>query len=127
MGTLDAQTFLAKLNRVLRTADHDETLPTLTGVQMTLEGETLAMAATDRYRFAVAEVPATATVQPLEKPLTALIPAGILSPLAKRLKSYEGARGHRHHRERRGPHRPGHPVDGAHRGPTWSARTTGIC
>lgn len=75
---------------MLRTAGHDETLPTLTGVQMTLEGETLAMAATDRYRFAVAEVPATATVQPLEKPLTALIPAGILAPLAKRLKSYEG-------------------------------------
>ncbi|MDH2393649.1 DNA polymerase III subunit beta [Streptomyces sp. HNM0663] len=90
MATMDAQTFLAQLNRVLPTAGRDETLPTLTGVQMTLEGETLAMAATDRYRFAVAEVPATATVQPLEKPLTTLIPAGILAPLAKRLKSYEG-------------------------------------
>lgn len=90
MATMDAQTFLAQLNRVLPTAGRDETLPTLTGVQMTLEGETITMAATDRYRFTVAEVPASATVQPLEKPLTTLIPAGILAPLAKRLKSYVG-------------------------------------
>ncbi|MEU4358707.1 DNA polymerase III subunit beta [Streptomyces virginiae] len=48
------------------------------------------MAATDRYRFAVAEVPVTATVQPPEKPLAALIPAATLSALAKRLKSHTG-------------------------------------
>jgi DNA polymerase-3 subunit beta len=90
MATMDAQKFLAQLNRVLPTAGRDETLPTLTGVQMTLEGEKLTMAATDRYRFAVAEVPTSATVKPLEKPLTTLIPAGILAPLAKRLKSYDG-------------------------------------
>lgn len=60
MATMDAQTFLAQLNRVLTTAGRDDTLPTLTGVQMTLDGETLTMAATDRYRFAVAEVTARA-------------------------------------------------------------------
>ncbi|WP_157839193.1 hypothetical protein [Streptomyces flavidovirens] len=32
MATMDAQTFLAQLNRVLPTAGRDETLPTLTGV-----------------------------------------------------------------------------------------------
>lgn len=90
LAAMDAQTFLAQLNRVMPTAGRNKTLPTLTGVQMTLEGETLAMAATDRYRFAVAEVPVTPTVQPQEKPLTTLIPAGILAPLAKRLKSYDG-------------------------------------
>ncbi|NUK50125.1 hypothetical protein HRW14_07400 [Streptomyces lunaelactis] len=90
MATMDAQTFLGQLNRVLPTAGRDDTLPVLTGVQMTLEGETLTMAATDRYRFAVAEVTANATIQPLDKPLTTLIPAGILAPLAKRLKSYDG-------------------------------------
>ncbi|HET6357322.1 DNA polymerase III subunit beta [Streptomyces sp.] len=90
MATMDAQTFLAQLNRVLPTAGCDDTLPVLTGVQMTLDGETLTMAATDRYRFAVAEVTAHATVQPPEKPLTTLIPAGVLAPLAKRLKSYDG-------------------------------------
>ncbi|MEW1637532.1 DNA polymerase III subunit beta [Streptomyces sp. NPDC093801] len=90
MATMDARTFLAQLNRVLPTAGTDDTLPVLTGIQVTLDGETLTMAATDRYRFAVAEVPVTATVQPLEKPLTVLIPAATLSALAKRLKTHEG-------------------------------------
>ncbi|WP_331757217.1 hypothetical protein OH782_42090 (plasmid) [Streptomyces sp. NBC_01544] len=93
MATMDAQTFLTQLNRVLTTAGRDDTLPTLTGVQMTLDGGTLTMAATDRYRFAVAEVTARATIQPPEKPLTALIPAGVLTPLAKRLKAYDGPMG----------------------------------
>ncbi|MFE4205482.1 hypothetical protein ACFRSX_30885 [Streptomyces goshikiensis] len=90
MATMDARTFLAQLNRVLPTAGTDDTLPVLTGIQVTLDGETLAMAATDRYRFAVAEVPVTATVQPPKKPLTVLIPAATLSALAKRLKTHEG-------------------------------------
>ncbi|MEV7581711.1 DNA polymerase III subunit beta [Streptomyces erythrochromogenes] len=90
MATMDAQTFLTQLNRVLPTAGTDDTLPVLTGIQVTLDGETLTMAATDRYRFAVAEVPVTATVQPPEKPLAALIPAATLSALAKRLKSHDG-------------------------------------
>ncbi|MEU8708586.1 DNA polymerase III subunit beta [Streptomyces sp. NPDC048565] len=90
MVTVDAQTFLTQLNRVLPAAGRDETLPTLTGVQMTLQGETLTMAATDRYRFAVAEAPTTATVTPLDNPVTTLIPSEVLAPLAKRLKTYEG-------------------------------------
>ncbi|MFG2667560.1 hypothetical protein ACGFY6_25375 [Streptomyces sp. NPDC048387] len=90
MATMDARTFLAQLNRVLPTAGTDDTLPVLTGIQVTLDGETLTMAATDRYRFAVAEVPVTATVQPPKKPLTVLIPAATLSALAKRLKTHEG-------------------------------------
>ncbi|WP_329583369.1 DNA polymerase III subunit beta [Streptomyces sp. NBC_01361] len=87
--TVDAQAFLAQLARVLPAAGQDITLPALTGVQMALNGETLTMAATDRYRFAVAEV----TTQPAmsdEKELTTLIPAGILAALAKRLKAYDG-------------------------------------
>ncbi|WP_331734975.1 hypothetical protein OG590_39545 (plasmid) [Streptomyces goshikiensis] len=90
MATMDARTFLAQLNRVLPTAGTDDTLPVLTGIQVTLDGETLTMAATDRYRFAVAEVPVTATVQPPKKPLTVLIPAATLSALAKRLKTHDG-------------------------------------
>ncbi|MBT2404637.1 MULTISPECIES: DNA polymerase III subunit beta [unclassified Streptomyces] len=90
MATMDAQAFLGQLNRVLPAAGSDDTLPVLTGIQVTLDGETLTMAATDRYRFAVAEVPVTATVQPPEKPLAALIPAATLSALAKRLKNHDG-------------------------------------
>jgi hypothetical protein len=94
MATMDAQTFLAQLNRVLPTAGRDDTLPALTGVQMTMDGETLTMAATDRYRFAVAEVTAHATVQPPEKPLTSLIPAGVLAPLVGTSGPAPGVAGH---------------------------------
>ncbi|MFE7329247.1 hypothetical protein ACFU8W_30530 [Streptomyces sp. NPDC057565] len=88
-------------NRVLTSAGHDDTLPTLTGVQMTPDGETLTMAATDHYRFAVAEVTAPATAQPPKKALTTLTPAGVPAPSAKRLKSYGGPRGHLPHHGRR--------------------------
>ncbi|TDU67972.1 DNA polymerase-3 subunit beta [Streptomyces sp. KS 21] len=90
MATMDAQVFLGQLNRVLPAAGRDDTLPVLTGIQITLDRDTLTMATTDRYRFAVAEVPVTATAQPLEKPLNGLIPAATLSALAKRLKSHNG-------------------------------------
>ncbi|MFE5713427.1 hypothetical protein ACFQ7J_21755 [Streptomyces sp. NPDC056501] len=90
MATMDTQTFLRQLNRVLPTAGRDDTLPVLTGIQITLDGEKLTMAATDRYRFAVAEVPVTSTAMPSDKPLAALIPADTLSALAKRLKAHDG-------------------------------------
>ncbi|WP_367540387.1 DNA polymerase III subunit beta [Streptomyces globisporus] len=91
---LDAQGLYRQLQRVIPAACTDDTLPTLTAVQMTLEGSTLTLAATDRYRFAVAEVPATrnpdhpATTP--EHPLTALIPASVLTRIAKHLKTQTG-------------------------------------
>ncbi|MFI6658193.1 hypothetical protein ACIBL8_22020 [Streptomyces sp. NPDC050523] len=91
LAELEAQAFLAQLNRVLPAAGRDDTLPALTGIQLTLAGETLTLAATDRYRFAVADVPATN--KRLEKPITTLIPAGILGTLAKRFKTYDGTVG----------------------------------
>ncbi|MFJ5142785.1 hypothetical protein [Streptomyces sp. NPDC088707] len=91
--TVDTQAFLHQLNRVLPVACKDVTLPALTGVQIVLDGEKLTMAATDRYRFAVAELHVTATVTPLQKSLTALIPAATLAALAKRLKAHDGPLG----------------------------------
>ncbi|MFF3036425.1 hypothetical protein ACFVS7_36130 [Streptomyces rubiginosohelvolus] len=91
---LDAQDLYRQLQRVIPAACTDDTLPILTAVQMTLEGHTLTLAATDRYRFAVADVPATrnpdhpATTP--EHPLTALIPATVLTRIAKHLKTQTG-------------------------------------
>lgn len=91
---LDAQDLYRQLQRVIPAACTDDTLPTLTAVQMTLEGHTLTLSATDRYRFAVADVPATpnpdhpATTP--EHPLTALIPASVLTRIAKHLKTCTG-------------------------------------
>ncbi|MFD6585243.1 hypothetical protein ACFWOK_33740 [Streptomyces sindenensis] len=91
---LDAQEFYRQLQRVLPAACTDDTLPVLTAVQMTLEGSSLTLAATDRYRFAVADIPATRTPDhPATTPehlLTALIPASVLTRIAKHLKTQTG-------------------------------------
>lgn len=88
---LDAQKLYHQLQRVIPAACTDDTLPTLTAVQMTLTGSTLTLAATDRYRFAVADVPATPNPDhPATAPehtLTALIPATVLTRLSTYLKT----------------------------------------
>ncbi|MFH8760598.1 DNA polymerase III subunit beta family protein [Streptomyces atroolivaceus] len=91
---LDAQELYRQLQRVLPAAGKDDTLPTLTGVQMTLTGQTLNLSATDRYRFAVADVPATPhpdhPATAADHTLTALIPASVLTRLSKYLKTCTG-------------------------------------
>ncbi|MEV5203241.1 DNA polymerase III subunit beta [Streptomyces sp. NPDC053720] len=87
---VDAQLFLAQANRVLPAAGRDDTLPTLTGIGLTLDGQTLTMAATDCYRFAVADLPAPATLQSPTGPLTAIIPARTIARIAKQLKAHDG-------------------------------------
>ncbi|MFE3519685.1 hypothetical protein [Streptomyces sp. NPDC059166] len=91
---IDAQDLYRELQRVIPAAGTDDTLPVLTGVQVTLTGYTLTLAATDRYRLAVADVPATPhpdhPATTAEHPLTALIPATVLTRLSKHLKTCTG-------------------------------------
>ena len=54
-GSIDAATFAAAVAQVAVTAGRDDTLPTLTGIRMEIEGSTIVLAATDRYRLAVRE------------------------------------------------------------------------
>ncbi|MFE1335888.1 DNA polymerase III subunit beta family protein [Streptomyces microflavus] len=89
IAVVEAQQLLTQIQRVLPAAGTDDTLPALTGVRMTLGSQTLTLSATDRYRFAVADVPLTDST-PLEDTLSALIPASTLTRLTKRLKAYEG-------------------------------------
>lgn len=94
---LDAQELYRQLQRVLPAAGTDDTLPVLTGVQMTLTGRTLTLAATDRYRCAVADVPATPHPDHPEtaaaSTLSALIPASVLTRISKHLKTRTGSVG----------------------------------
>ena len=55
-GTIDAPTFAVAVAQVAIAAGRDDTIPMLTGVRMELEGATLALLATDRYRLAVREI-----------------------------------------------------------------------
>src|SRR5438105_8009839 len=55
-GTIDASTFAAAVSQVAIAAGRDDTLPVLTGVRIEIDGDTLALLATDRYRLAVREL-----------------------------------------------------------------------
>ncbi|MFG2629235.1 DNA polymerase III subunit beta [Streptomyces sp. NPDC048473] len=57
LGAVDAEEFAAAVAHVTVAAGRDDTLPTLTGIRLALDGDTMTLAATDRYRFAVRKLP----------------------------------------------------------------------
>ena len=82
-GTLGSDVFAAAVAQVALAAGRDDTLPVLTGVRFEIEGDTLTLAATDRYRLAVRTLPWRPTDPDLST--TALVPARTLSETAKAL------------------------------------------
>src|SRR3954462_11057275 len=52
-GTVEASVFASAVSQVAIAAGRDETLPMMTGVRIELNGSTMAMLATDRYRLAL--------------------------------------------------------------------------
>ncbi|MET9595108.1 DNA polymerase III subunit beta [Streptomyces sp. NPDC006516] len=56
-GAVDAGEFASAVAQVAVAAGKDESLPTLTGIRLGLDGSTMTLAATDRYRFAVRTLP----------------------------------------------------------------------
>ncbi|MFE6932495.1 DNA polymerase III subunit beta [Streptomyces sp. NPDC057699] len=60
-GAVDAGEFASAVAQVAVAAGRDDTLPTLTGIRIGLDGTTMTLAATDRYRFAVRTLPFKAT------------------------------------------------------------------
>lgn len=55
-GTVDGGVLAAAIGQVVPAASRDDTLPMLTGVCLDIDGATMTLAATDRYRMAVREV-----------------------------------------------------------------------
>ncbi|WP_165985035.1 DNA polymerase III subunit beta [Streptomyces sp. YIM 98790] len=86
-GTVPGEVFAAAVAQVAIAAGRDDTLPVLTGVRIEIEGDTVTLASTDRYRFAVREFlwkpesPDTSAV--------ALVPAKTLLETAKSLSAGE--------------------------------------
>ena len=56
-GTVDGGMLAAAIGQVAPAASRDDTLPMLTGVNIEVEGETMTLVATDRYRLAVRDLP----------------------------------------------------------------------
>jgi len=55
-GTVSSDTFATAVAQVAIAAGRDDSLPTLTGVHVEINEETITFAATDRYRLAVREI-----------------------------------------------------------------------
>ncbi|PWI41211.1 DNA polymerase III subunit beta [Streptomyces sp. ICBB 8177] len=84
-GSVPGEVFAAAVSQVAVAAGRDDTLPVLTGVRIEIEGDTVTLAATDRYRFAVREFLWKPEVPDISA--VALVPAKTLLDTAKALTS----------------------------------------
>jgi DNA polymerase III subunit beta len=84
-GSVGSDVFASAVNQSAAAAGRDDTLPALTGVRIEIEGETLTLISTDRYRLAVRELRWT----PVRPDLSAavLVPARTLAETARSLTS----------------------------------------
>ena len=84
-GSVGSDVFAAAVTQVAIAAGRDDTLPVLTGVRVEIEGDTITLAATDRYRLAVREL----RWNPQQPAISAaaLVPAKTLADTARSLTS----------------------------------------
>jgi DNA polymerase-3 subunit beta len=92
-GTADGGALAAAIGQVTPAASRDDTLPVLTAVSLELDGPSMTLAATDRYRLAVRNLdwnPAPGAAGP--GPLTLLVPARTLGDAARMMSHGAQAR-----------------------------------
>ena len=84
-GSIGSDAFASAVSQSATAAGRDDTLPALTGVRIEIEGDTLTLISTDRYRLAVRELRWT----PARPDLSAavLVPARALAETARALTS----------------------------------------
>jgi DNA polymerase III subunit beta len=84
-GTVGSDAFASAVSQSATAAGRDDTLPALTGVRIEIDGDTLTLISTDRYRLAVRELRWT----PARPDLAAavLVPARALAETARALTS----------------------------------------
>ena len=76
-GVISADVFGEAVSQVAVAAGRDDTLPMLTGIRVEISGETVVLAATDRFRLAVRELTWSTTNPGLEAAV--LVPARTLA------------------------------------------------
>jgi DNA polymerase III subunit beta len=84
--TLPADAFVQTIERVARSASHDETRPVLTGILISASDRELRMVATDSYRLSVKR---TTLEVPLQGSLEANVPARALQELTRVAQQYQ--------------------------------------
>src|ERR1700736_3903518 len=80
-GTLPADLFAEAIGQVAVAAGRDDTLPMLTGIRVEISGDTVVLAATDRFRLAVRELTWYTAVPDIEAAV--LVPPKTLSEATK--------------------------------------------
>lgn len=90
LGAVDAIVFTEAVRKVAAAAGRDDTLPVLTAVSLAFDPEvgTVTLAATDRFRLAVAKV--NFTPAPGATAINVLVPSRVLDSWAKSLAGVEG-------------------------------------
>jgi DNA polymerase-3 subunit beta len=83
IGTVDSDAFATAVVQAVTASGRDDMLPVLTGVKLEIEGSTVALLATDRFRLSLREL----QWRPLQPDVTAtaLVPARVLADTAKSL------------------------------------------
>jgi DNA polymerase-3 subunit beta len=84
-GQIASDVFATAINQVAIAAGRDDSLPTLTGIHVDINKETITLAATDRYRLAVREI--NWTPNNPEEATTALLRARTLADAARTISS----------------------------------------
>lgn len=84
-GVVGADVFADAVSQVAVAAGRDDTLPMLTGIRMEISGDTVVLAATDRFRLAVRELHWSASSPGLEAAV--LVPGRTLAEVAKSVES----------------------------------------
>lgn len=84
-GQIASDVFATAINQVAVAAGRDDSLPTLTGIHVDINKETITLAATDRYRLAVREI--NWTPNNPEETTTALLRARTLADAARTISS----------------------------------------
>jgi DNA polymerase III subunit beta len=80
-GALSADVFTEAIGQVAVAAGRDDTLPMLTGIRVEISGQSVVLAATDRFRLAVRELTWSALSPNVEAAV--LVPAKTLAEAAK--------------------------------------------
>ncbi|HET7328621.1 MAG TPA: DNA polymerase III subunit beta [Nocardioidaceae bacterium] len=82
-GTVRSSLFAAAVSQAVTAAGRDDMLPVLTGVRVEIDGSSLALMATDRYRLSLRELEWSPGQSDFTA--TALVPARVLAETAKSL------------------------------------------
>ncbi|MCA1984383.1 DNA polymerase III subunit beta [Nocardioides nematodiphilus] len=82
-GTVDSGEFAKAVSQAVTAAGKDDMLPVLTGVRIEIEGSTISLLATDRFRLSLREL--SWNPRTPDETVAALVPAKVLAETAKSL------------------------------------------